>query len=96
MNLLYFIYKSLLKMPLKLQKIPNYSLHNLYHRRLIKILIVYHLRKKKTTLDKFLREEGSGSIKSKRRVERPKKRDTHEKTSTTPVSSSLQPNSIHS
>lgn len=40
MNLPYFLYKSLLKMSQKLQKIPNYPLHNLYHRGLIKILIV--------------------------------------------------------
>ena len=88
MDLPYFLYKSLLKMYLKLQKILNYSLHNLYHRGLIKILIVYHLRKKKTTWDKILREEGFGSINSKRKVGRPKKRDTHEQTSVAHVSDS--------
>ena len=75
-------------MPLKLQKIPNYPLHNLYHRGLIKIPIVYHLRKKKITWDRFLREEGFGSINSRRKVGRPKKKDIHEKTSVAPVSRS--------
>ena len=75
-------------MSLKLQKIPNYSLHNLYHRGLIKILFVYHLRKKKITWDRFLREEGFGSINSRREVGRPKKKDIHEQTNDAPVSHS--------
>lgn len=45
MNLPFFLHKSLLKMSLKFHKNPSFSLHNLYHRGLIKMLIVYHLNR---------------------------------------------------
>ena len=60
------------------------------------MLIVYHLTKKRTTWDKFLTEEGFGSINSRRRVGRLKKQDAQEKTSATPMPNNPQPNPIHS
>ena len=44
----------------------------------------------------FLREEGFGSINSRRRVGRPKKRDIHKQTSVAPISHISPSNSIHS
>ena len=60
----------------------------MYHRGLIKILVVYHPRKKKITWDRFLREEGFSSINSRRKVGRPKKKEIHEKTNDAPISHS--------
>ena len=73
MNLPFFLYKSLLKMSQKIQRNPNYLPYNLYHRGLIKILVVYHLRKTRCSWDKFLSTKGFLHVTSKKKMGRPKK-----------------------
>ena len=74
MNLPFFLHKSLLKMSLKYQKKPNFSLHNLYHRGLIKMLIVYHLNHDKVSWEQFIEKEGFIYSSVRRSVDRPVKR----------------------
>jgi len=74
MNFPFFLHKSLLKMSLKYQKKPSFSLHNLYHRGLIKILIVYHLNHDRVSWEQFIEQEGFIYSPVRRSVGRPVKR----------------------
>ena len=74
MNLPFFLHKSLLKMSLKVQKNPSFSLHNLYHRGLIKMLIVYHLNRDRVSWEQFIEQEGFIYSPVRRSVGRPIKR----------------------
>ena len=73
MNLPFFLHKSLLKMSLKYQKKPNFSLHNLYHRGLIKMLIIYHRNHDKVSWEQFIEHEGFIYSPVRRSVGRPVK-----------------------
>jgi hypothetical protein len=73
MNLAYFLYKSLLKMSTRFQSKSNMPPHYVYHRGLIKILIQYHLSKKKITWDSFLVSEELDAISSQKKRGRPLK-----------------------
>ena len=73
MNLPFFLHKSLLKMSLKYQKKPNFSLHSLYHRGLIKMLIVYHLNHDKVSWEQFIEQEGFVNSLVRGKVGRPVK-----------------------
>ena len=74
MNLPFFLHKSLLKMSLKFKKNPSFSLHNLYHRGLIKMLIVYHLNHDRVSWEQFIEHEGFVHSPVRRNVGRPIKR----------------------
>ena len=55
------------------------------------MLVVYHLKKKRTTWDEFITDEGFGSINSRRRVGRLKKQNVQEEqTSSIPMPNSSQ------
>jgi hypothetical protein len=67
MNLFYFLYKSLLKMSIKMQSHLNFPPHYVYHQGLIKILVQYMLSQEKHTWDHFLLSEGFKASSSKKR-----------------------------
>ena len=64
LNLVYFLYKSLLKMSIKVQSHPDLPPHYVYHRGLAKILVQYHLSQKECSWDGFLTNEGFKGITS--------------------------------
>ena len=72
LDLVYFLYNSLLKMSRRYQKKPLSSPQHFYHRRLIKILVQHQLNKKKKTWDEFLVVEGFQGMTSRKKMGYPK------------------------
>ena len=63
LNLVHYLYNSLLKMSKRYQKQPLSSPQYVYHRGLIKILVQYQLSKKGKSWDEFLLARGfSGNV----------------------------------
>ena len=72
LNLLHYLYNSLLKMSKRYQKQPLSSSWYVYHRGLIKILVQYQLNKKGKSWDEFLLAGGFQGMTSKKKMGRPK------------------------
>ena len=72
LNLVHYLYNSLLKMSKRYQKQPLYSLQYVYHRGLIKILVQFQLSKKWKSWDEFLLVEGFQGMPSKKKMVHPK------------------------
>ena len=72
LDLVHFLYNSLLKMSRRYQKQPLSSSQYFYHLGLIKILVQHQLNKKKKTCDEFLVAEGFQGMTSKKKMGRPK------------------------
>lgn len=71
MNMPYFLLRSLIKMSSKVRVRPKTPPHCIFHRELIKMLIINHLRKINRTWEHFLfwgglNKEGTSKIKSKK------------------------------
>lgn len=72
LDLVHYLYNSLLKMSKRYQKQPLSSPQYVYHHGLIKILVQHQLSKKGKSWDEFLVAEGFQGMSSKKKMGRPK------------------------
>ena len=72
LDLVHYLYNSLLKMSKRYQKQPLSSPQYVYHRGLIKILVQHQLSKKSKSWDEFLVAEGFQGMPSKKKMGHPK------------------------
>ena len=72
LDLVHFLYNSLLKMSRRYQKQPLSSPQYVYHHGLIKILVQHQLNKKKKTWDEFLVAEGFQGMTSRKKMGHPR------------------------
>ena len=72
LDLVHFLYNSLLKMSRRFQKQPSPSPQYVYQWVLIKILVQHQLNKKKKTWDEFLVTEGFQGVTSTKKMGCPK------------------------
>ena len=72
LNLVHFLYNSLVKMSRKFRKKSSPSPQYIYHQDLIKILVQHQLNKKKKTWDEFLVSEGFQGVTSRKKMGHPK------------------------
>ena len=68
LNLPYYLLKSLQKMIARIQNHQEHRVRSLFHQGLIKLLIVFHLKKKGQTWEKFLFVSGFDAEKQKEEV----------------------------
>ena len=65
MNLPYYLLKSIQKIISRVHSHQIHTVHSLFHQGLIKLLIVFHLKKKGKTWEEFLFESGFDAEKKK-------------------------------
>ena len=68
MNLPYYLFKSMQKMIARNHSHQERTVHSLFHQGLIKLLIVFHLKKKGKTWEEFLFVSGFDAEKRKGEV----------------------------
>ena len=68
LNFPYYLLKSLQKMIARFHKHQEHTVHSLFHQGLIKLLIVFYLRKKGQTWENFLFVSGFDAEKQKEEV----------------------------